>query len=218
VSGSGLVYEIDIYSGDSKLLHDMGEPALGALAEAHGLLFVSGIKGILAIDIASGKPRGLIPSMARVYSAPAAAAGRLYFAGTDGVLCSVSVDAGQGQERVEIGAPVHKAIALDTSLELLYVAGADGQVRAFDISGRHAIRPAPLWRQRVGEEIGGISAVDGIAHCTVDGTVTGLDGNDHGKQRYRVPIGGMLTAAPTRYRQWVYVGGLDGGVSCLTMS
>lgn len=218
VSGSGLVYEIDVFSGDSKLLHDMGEPAFGALAAAYGLLFVSGVKGILAIHIASGRPRGLVPSTARVYSAPAAAAGRLYFAGTDGVLCSVNAETGQGQERVEIGAPVHKAIALDTSLELLYVAGADGHVRAFDISGRNAIRPAPLWQQRVGEEIGGITAADGIAHCTVDGAVTGLDGNHNGKQRYRVPLGGILTAAPTRYGQWIYVGGLDGGVSCLTMN
>jgi outer membrane protein assembly factor BamB len=218
VSGGGLVYEIDIYSGGSRPLYDMREPARGAQAAAYGLVFAAGARGISAIDVASGKLRWLVPRAAPVYSAPVAAGGRLYFAGADGILCSVSADSGEGLEQVPIGVPVHKAIACDPALDLIYVAGADGQVRAYDISGRHAVRPALAWRRGVGEEIGGVIAADGIVHCTADGTVTGLDSRNDGKPRYQVPVGGTLAAAPTLYAESVYVGSLDGAVSRLMMN
>jgi eukaryotic-like serine/threonine-protein kinase len=217
VSGSGDIYEIDSYSGDWRHLYDLREPALGALAAGYGLLFAVGARMIWAIDVASRQVRWQIPSPGQIYASPIAVAGRLYLAGADGVLRSIGVPTGDGPEQVAIGAPVHKAIVGDANLDLLYVPGADGQLRAFDISGPHATRPALAWQRGVGEEIGGITLADGIVHCTVDGTVTGLEGSD-GKRRYRVPIGGMLTAAPTPYRQSVYVGALDGAVSCVTVN
>jgi outer membrane protein assembly factor BamB len=217
VSGGGDIYEIDSYSGDWRHLYDLKEPALGGLAAGYGLLFAVGARGISAIDIASRELRWHLHSPGHIYARPLAVAGRLYFAGADGVLRSIGVATGDGLEQVAIGAPAHKAIAGDANLDLLYVPGADGQLRAFDISGAHAIRPTLVWQRGVGEEIGGVTFADGIIHCTVDGTVTGLEGND-GNRRYRVPIGGMLTAAPTPYGQSVYVGGLDGAVSCVSLN
>ncbi len=214
LSADGCVHEID--GRASALLCDLGGPALGTLTVAAGLVIATSAEGCVhAIDAADGKVRWRLPTGGLVFGAPAAVAGWLYVAGTDGRLWSVRTDGSQ-RATLDIGVPVHAAPVHDRGR--LYVGGGDGRVRAFDISGRHAAKPALLWPSReLGGEVSGIAAAGGTVVAAAGGTLAALDGAS-GERRMSSSAGTLITAAPVMIDDLVYVAGLDGTVCCLSMA
>lgn len=217
LSADGCVYQIDARTSSHQVMFELGEPALGALTVAEGVLFAASAGGgVHAIDINDRQERWRLDIGGLVHAAPVAADGWLYFSGTDGMLWSVGIDDHRRRTTVEIGVPLHAAPLYADGR--LYVGGSDGVVRAFDVSGGHAGRPVERWPRppKVGDEVSGLAAARGRVYAATDGMLVELDG-DTGRQGMRLEVGSSVTAAPLAARNFVYVAGLDGVVSCLSM-
>jgi outer membrane protein assembly factor BamB len=218
LSADGCVYLIDARTSSHQMLAELGEPALGALAVADGVVVAASSGGVIhAVDVNDRRERWRLDIGGLVHSAPVARDGWLYFAGTDGLLWSVDVDDGRRHTVTEVGAPVHAAAVYDDGR--LYVGGSDGVVRAFGIAGALAAQPERLWPRppKVGDEVSGLAAAGGQVYVATEGTLVELDG-DTGRQGLRLPVGSSITAAPVAAGGLLYVAGLDGVVSCLSMS
>jgi|ERR1035441_1892815 outer membrane protein assembly factor BamB len=218
LSADGCVYEADAHtSGEAAVLCDLGVPALGTLTVADGTVIAASAEGcVYAIDTAERAVRWHLPTSGLIFGAPAAVAGWLYIAGTDGQLWSARIDDRRRRTMLDIGAPVHTAPVHDRGR--LYVGGGDGKVRAFDISGTCAAKPALLWtRGVIGGEVSGIAALGGTVVAAAGRTLTALDGAS-GEPRASSSPGTLMTAAPVLNEDLVYVAGLDGTVSCLSMA
>jgi eukaryotic-like serine/threonine-protein kinase len=218
LSTDGCVYQIDARTSSHQLLFELGGPALGALTVADGVLFAADAEGFIhAVDIHDRRERWRLDVGGLVHSAPVVMDRWLYFSGTDGLLWSVDIDDLGERATVGVGAPVHTAPLYDSGR--LYVGGSDGVVRAFDVSGDHAGRPKELWPRppKVGEEVSGMAAAHGRIYVATDGMLVELDGGT-GQQGVRLPVGSSVTAAPAAAGSFLYVAGLDGVVSCLSMS
>jgi serine/threonine protein kinase/outer membrane protein assembly factor BamB len=215
VSEDGGVWEINGHTLQHRLLHTMPGPALGPVTEASGTVFAVSSERVFAIDRTSGQVRWSCPVAGLVYTPLVVAMGTLYFAGTDGTLYSIGARARGKAESVRIGVPAHGAMACDLERRLLYVGGADGAVRAFDISGVYT-KPVLQWTRGIGDEIGGITSQDGMLYCAADGKVVVLDGGNGTPGRW-VNVGSVIVGAPTVYRNLVYVASLDGFVRCLAV-
>jgi outer membrane protein assembly factor BamB len=218
LSADGCVYEADARaSGEAALLCDLGVPALGTLTVADGTVIAASAEGcVYAIGTAERAVRWQLPTSGLVFGAPAAVAGWLYIAGTDGQLWSARIDDRRRRAMLDIGAPVHTAPVHDRGR--LYVAGGDGMVRAFDISGRCAATPTLLWASgEIGGEVSGIAALGGTVVVAAGRTLTALDGAS-GESVASSSPGTLMTAAPVMNNDLVYVAGLDGTVSCLSMA
>jgi serine/threonine protein kinase/outer membrane protein assembly factor BamB len=212
VSEDGSVWEINAHTLHHRLLHTMPEPAVGPVTAARGTVFAVSRNRVFPIDKANGQSRRSFPVPGLIYTAPVEVEDTVYFAGTDGVLYSVN-DRARRLESVRIGVPVHGTMACDREKGLLYVGGADGAVRAFDVSGVHT-KPVLQWTCGIGDEIGGITCGNGAVYCAADGKVVVLDGNSGTTGKW-VNVGSMIVGAPAVYRNWVYVASLDGSVRCL---
>ena len=214
VSDDGGVWEINAHTLHHRLVHTMPGPALGPVAARPGTVFAVSSERVFAIDSDSGQSRWGLPVPGLVYTAPVEVGDTLYFAGTDGMLYSVSAQA-RRLESVRIGVPVHGAMACDREKRLLYVGGADGAVRAFDISGAHA-KPVLQWTRGIGDEIGGITSANGALYCAADGKIVLLDASS-GAPGGGVNVGSVIVGAPAVYRNWVYAASLDGSIRCLAV-
>ncbi|MGD0241200.1 MAG: PQQ-binding-like beta-propeller repeat protein [Streptosporangiaceae bacterium] len=218
LSADGCVYLIDARTSSHQLLTELGEPALGALTAAEGVLFAATATGVIhAIDVNERRERWRLDVGGLVHSAPVARDGWLYLAGTDGLLWSVSADDGSRPAVVEVGAPVHAAPLYDDGR--LYIGGSDGVVRAFGIAGHRAAQPERLWPRppKVGDGVSGLAAAGGQVYAATEGMLVELDG-DTGRQGLRLPVGSSVTAAPVAAGDLLYLAGLDGVVSCLSMA
>lgn len=218
LSADGCVYQIDARTSSHQMLFELGEAALGALSVADGVLFAATAEGFIhAVDIVGRQERWRLDTGGLVYAAPVAVDGWLYFAGTDGLLWSVDIDDHRDRAAVELSAPVHAAPLYDDGR--LYVGGGDGVVRAFDVSADCAGQPSELWPRppKVGEEVSGMAAARGRVYVTADGMLAELDGGT-GQPGVRLAVGSSITAAPAAAGNYLYVAGLDGVVSCLSMS
>ena len=217
LSADGCVYEVDARRpGEPALVFQLGSPALGALTVTNGTIVVASTEGCLyAVDPAERTVRWRRPTGGLVFGAPAAAAGWLYIAGTDGRLWSVSLDGSQ-HATLDLGVPVHAAAVHDRGR--LYVGGSDGKVRAFDISGAYAGEPALLWTSReIDGEVSGIAAGGGMVVTTAGRTLTALDGAS-GQPRAWYTAETLITSAPVIANDLIYVASLDGTVSCLSIA
>jgi outer membrane protein assembly factor BamB len=215
VSEDGGVWEVNAHTLQHQRLHMMPGPALGPVTEASGTVFAVSSERVFAIDRAGGHVRWDCAVAGLVYTPLVEARGTLYFAGTDGTLYSIGAHARGKAESVPIGVPAHGAMACDRERRLLYVGGADGAVRAFDISGAHT-KPVLQWTRGIGDEIGGITSLDGVLYCAADGKVVVLDGGDGTPGRW-VNVGSVIVGAPAVYRNLVYVASLDGFIRCLAI-
>ena len=217
VSADGCVYQIDARTSSYQMLFELGAPALGALAVADGILFATSAEGsVHAFDVHNRQEVWRLDTGGLVHSAPVPVNGRLYFSGTDSLLWSVDIGDGREHTTVKIGVPVHVTPLYDSGR--LYVGGSDGVVRAFDVSGDHAGEPEELWPRppRVGNEVSGMAAAHGRIYVATDGMLVDLDGST-GHQGLRLPVGSSVTATPVTAGTFVYVAGLDGVVSCLSI-
>jgi eukaryotic-like serine/threonine-protein kinase len=218
VSADGCIYQIDPRTSNHQVLFQMGEPALGALAVADGAVFAAGARGsIQAIDIDDRRARWRLNIGGLAHAAPVAVDGWLYFSGTDGLLWSVGIEDHRERTTVKIGVPVHAALCHDGGR--LYAGGSDGVVRAFDISGDYACKPEELWPRppKVGDEVNGMTTAHGSVYVAADGMLVELDGAS-GQPELSIPVASSITAAPVAAGSLVYVAGLDGVVSCLSMT
>ncbi len=218
LSADGCIYQIDARTSNHQVLFQMGEPALGALAVADGILFAASARGsIQAIDIDDRRARWRLNIGGLVHAAPVAVDGWLYFSGTDGLLWSVGIDDHRERTTVKIGVPVHAALRHDGGR--LYAGGSDGVVRAFNVSGDYACKPEEFWSRppKVGDEVSGMTTAYGSVYAAADGMLVELDGAS-GRPALRVPVASSVTAAPVAAGNFVYVAGLDGVVSCLSMT
>lgn len=218
LSADGCIYQIDAHTSNHQVLFQLGEPALGALAVAGGIVFAAGVRGsIQAIDIDDRRVRWRLNVGGLVHAAPVAVDGWLYFAGTDGLLWSVGIEDHRERTTVKIGVPVHAGLRHDGGR--LYAGGSDGVVRAFDVSGDYACKPEELWPRppKVGDEVNGMTTAHGRVFAAADGGLVELDAAS-GRPGLRVPVASSITAAPVAAGSLVYVAGLDGVVSCLSMT
>ena len=217
VSENGGVWEIHGTTLQHRLLYTMPGSAPGPVTAASGTVFAVGAERVFAIDQSSRRLRWSCPIGGPVYAPLVEAAGSLFFAGTDGMLYSVGANArGQLQaESVRIGVPAHSAMACDQTRKLLYVGGADGAVRAFDISRLRA-KPVLQWTQGIGDEIGGITSSGGALYCAVDGKIVVLD-SESGRPSGGMDVGSVIVGPPAVYQNLVYVASLDGFVRCLAV-
>lgn len=216
LTADGCVYEIDPRAaGVYALVCYLRAPALGTLTVADGIIFAANAEGfVYAIDTADRIVRWRRPTGGLVFGAPAAVAGWLYIAGTDGRLWSVNIDTGQ-YTMLDVGVPVHAAPVHDRGR--LYVGGGDGKVRAFDISGAFEGEPELRWTSReMGGEVSGIAARGGTVAVTAGRTLTALDTS--GKRRAWSQADTLITAAPAMIEDLIYVASLDGTVSCLSLA
>jgi hypothetical protein len=69
----------------------------------------------------------------------------------------------------------------------------------------------------IGGEVSGIAALGGTVVAAAGRTLTALDGAS-GEPRASSSPGTLMTAAPVLNEDLVYVAGLDGTVSCLSMA
>jgi outer membrane protein assembly factor BamB len=214
VSEDGRIWQINGIDKSHRLLYSMREPALGPLAADRDRVFAVGREHIFAIDATRGESGQQFALPGLVYSTPVAAAGMLYFADTDGILHSAHIQTGRQAEPVRIGAPVHGAMAYDRARRVLYVGGADGVLRAFDISGGQDAGPALRWSRRIGDEIGGIRPGDSAIYCASDSKVMMLH-PDRGESLKWLEVGSPVVGAPAIYRNCICVASLDGFIRCL---
>jgi serine/threonine protein kinase/outer membrane protein assembly factor BamB len=214
VSEDGRVWQINAGNRSHRLLYSMREPALGPLAADRDRVFAVGREHIFAIDTTRGESRQRYALPGLVYSTPVAAAGMLYFADTDGILHSAHIQTGRQAAPVRIGAPVHGAMAYHQGRRVLYVGGADGILRAFDISGGQDTGPVLRWSRQVGDEIGGIRPDDGAIYCASDSKIMMLH-PDRGEPLKWLEVGSPIVGAPAIYRNSICVASLDGFIRCL---
>jgi serine/threonine protein kinase/outer membrane protein assembly factor BamB len=214
VSEDGRVWQINAASKSHRLLYSMREPALGPIVADRDRVFAVGREHIFAIDTASGQSHQQFALPGLVYSAPVAAAGMLYFADTDGMLHSANLQTGRLAEPVRIGAPVHGAMAYDRGRRVLYVGGADGSIRAFDISGGQDTGPVLRWSRSIGDEIGGIKPADNAIYCAADSKLVALHKNT-GESLKSMEVGSPIAGAPVIYGNSIFVASLDGFIRCL---
>jgi outer membrane protein assembly factor BamB len=218
LSADGCIYRIDARTSNHQVLYQMGEPVVGVLAVADGVVFAATARGsIQAIDIDERRARWRLNVGGLVHAAPVAVGGWLYFSGTDGLLWSVGIADHRERTTVKIGVPVHAALRHDGGR--LYAGGSDGVVHAFDVSGDYACKPEELWPQppKVGDEVSGVTLAHGSVYAAADGMLVELDGIS-GRPERRIPVASSVTAAPVAAGNFVYVAGLDGVVSCLSMT
>jgi outer membrane protein assembly factor BamB len=216
VSEDGGVWEINAHTLQHRLLHTMTPgPALGPVTAAFGTVFAVSAERIFAIDKSSRHVRWSCPVAGLVYTPLVAAGDTLYFAGTDGMLYSIGANARGRAESVRIGVPAHNAMACDWERKLLYVGGADGAVRAFDISGVRA-KPVLQWTCGIGDEIGGITSANGVLYCTADSKIVVLDSGSGAPGRW-LDVGSVIVGAPAIYQNSAYVASLDGFIRCLAI-
>jgi|GEM_PF-755998 len=216
LSADGCVWEIDARAtAEPALLCHLGGPALGTLTVADGTIIATSAEGcVYAIDPAERTVRWRRPTSGLVFGAPAVAAGWLYIAGTDGQLWSVRINDGE-QAALDIGAPVHATVVHDRGR--LYVGGADGRVRSFSVAGGSAAEPRRLWMSPEIGEISGLAARDGTVVIATGHALTALDGAG-GSRRELASARTLITAAPVIAENLIYVAGLDGTVSCLSLT
>ena len=215
VSEDGGVWEINGTTLQHRLLYTMPEPALGPVTAAFGTLFAVSAERVFAIDQGSGYPRWSFQVGGPVYTPLVEAGDTLYFAATDGMLYSIAANARGQAVSVRIGVPAHNAMACDQERKLLYVGGADGAVRAFDIS-RVRAKPVLQWTQGIGDEIGGITSTNGVLYCAADGKIVVLDGGT-GTPGRSLDVGSVIVGAPAVYQNSVYTASLDGFIRCLAI-
>ena len=215
VSEDGGVWEINAHTLQHRLLWTLPGPALGPVTAAAGTVLAVTDEYVFGIDQSAGTPLWNCPVGGLVYTPLVEAGDTVYFAGTDGLLYSIGANAHGQADTVRIGVPSHNAMACDPRQKLLYVGGAAGAVRAFDIS-RERAKPVLQWTRGIGDEIGGITVENGVLYCAADGKVVLLDGVSGTPGRW-LDVGSVIVGAPAVYQNSVYVASLDGFIRCLAI-